>query len=239
MLSHWSQTSTPSPSTSGATVNWQDIFELSILLTIHTDKSTFHHPQCVYNVIPGNYTHDGKLDMLIIAQSTSIGQLLLFIYPSMLSSSFCELFQLLPCSFAEKLDRHESNWTPPFHHSLTHPLWQSDADWPSWPPIGTFLAQDVEEHLEHHGSLWSSLQGVKVFECYSCNTALTPLAVTIPLSHLNCHIANLYSNVDVDLNGDCVAGPRSWSWFLCPSSFLFPLTLQSYALLTPTFHFLF
>ena len=87
MSSRWSRTSTPSPSTSGATVNRQDTFELSLLFTMHTDNFTFHrsasfrHPQRVYNVVPGDYTHDGKLDVRVMAQGTSIRQLSLSIYP--------------------------------------------------------------------------------------------------------------------------------------------------------------
>jgi integrin alpha FG-GAP repeat containing protein 1 len=122
------RTSTPSPSTSGATGNRQDTFELSLLLTIRTHNFTFHrsasfcHPQRVYNVVPGDYTHDGKLDVLVMAQGTSTGQLSRFIYPSMLGGGFCELFRLLPRSFSENLDRHESDRTSPFHPSPTHPL---------------------------------------------------------------------------------------------------------------------
>ncbi len=128
MSSRWPRTSAPSPSTSGATVNGQNTFELGLLLTMHTDNFTFHrsasfrHPQRVYNVVPGDYTHDGKLDVLVMAQGTSTRQLSLSIYPSMPGGGFCEPFRLLPCFFSEKSDRHESNRTPPFHPSPTHPL---------------------------------------------------------------------------------------------------------------------
>jgi integrin alpha FG-GAP repeat containing protein 1 len=112
----------------GATVNRQNTFELSLLLTMHTDNFTFHrsasfrHPQRVYNVVPGDYTHDGKLDVLVMGQGLSTRQLSLFISPSMPGGGFCELFRLLPCFFSEKSNRHESNRTPPFHPSPTHPL---------------------------------------------------------------------------------------------------------------------
>ena len=118
----------PSPSTSGATLNRQNTFELSLLSIMHTENFTFHrsasfrHPQHVYNVVPGDYTHDGKLDMLVMAQGTSTRQLLLSIYPYMPAGGFCEPFRLLPCSFVENLDRHESNWTPPFPPTPTHSL---------------------------------------------------------------------------------------------------------------------
>ena len=102
-----------------ATVNQQNTFELSLLLTIRTDDFTFHrsasfhHPQRVYNVVPGDYTHDGKLDVLVMALGTSIRQLSLSIYPLMPGGGFCELVLLFPCSFAEKLDCMNRIGLPP------------------------------------------------------------------------------------------------------------------------------
>jgi hypothetical protein len=66
---------------------------------MHTDDFTFHHsasfrhPQRIYNIVPHDYTHDGKLDMLVMVLGTSTRQLSLSIYPSM--PGFCEL--LRPC----------------------------------------------------------------------------------------------------------------------------------------------
>lgn len=62
--------------------------------------ASFRHPQRVYNVVPGDYTHDGKLDLLVMAQGASNSQLSLYVYVSMPGGGFCELFRPLSYSFA-------------------------------------------------------------------------------------------------------------------------------------------
>ncbi|KAF8263408.1 hypothetical protein EI94DRAFT_1740946 [Lactarius quietus] len=42
----------------------------------------FRHPERIYNVVPGDYTHDGRLDLLVMSQSAS-PRLSLTIYPAM------------------------------------------------------------------------------------------------------------------------------------------------------------
>ena len=52
-------------------------------------NASLHHPQRVYNVIPGDYTYDGKLDLLVMAQGDSNAQLSLSLYTSMPGGGFC------------------------------------------------------------------------------------------------------------------------------------------------------
>jgi integrin alpha FG-GAP repeat containing protein 1 len=63
-------------------------------------SASFRHPQRVYNVVPGDFTHDGRLDVLVMAQGDSNAQLSLSIYTSMPSGGFCKLLRSLPYSFA-------------------------------------------------------------------------------------------------------------------------------------------
>ena len=55
-------------------------------------NASFRHPQRVYNIVPGDYTHDGKLDLLVMAQGASSTQLSVSIYTPMLGGGFCALF---------------------------------------------------------------------------------------------------------------------------------------------------
>lgn len=65
-------------------------------------SASFRHPQRVYNVVPGDYTHDGKLDLLVMSQGASSTQLSLFVYTPMPGGGFCRLPPLLPNSFAQQ-----------------------------------------------------------------------------------------------------------------------------------------
>jgi integrin alpha FG-GAP repeat containing protein 1 len=46
----------------------------------------------LYNVVPGDYTHDGKLDLLVMSQGASNTQLSLLVYTSTPGGGFCRLF---------------------------------------------------------------------------------------------------------------------------------------------------
>src|SRR6266850_1321480 len=97
MSLRWPRTSIPSPSISGVTVSGQRGVRASPLFTIQIDEfsfrrsASFRHPQRVYNVVPGDFTHDGRLDVLVMAQGDSNAQLSLSIYTSMPSGGFCKL----------------------------------------------------------------------------------------------------------------------------------------------------
>jgi integrin alpha FG-GAP repeat containing protein 1 len=43
-------------------------------------STSFKHPTRVYNVVPGDFTHDGTLDLLVMSESSTSDQLDLFLY---------------------------------------------------------------------------------------------------------------------------------------------------------------
>ena len=56
------------------------------------DKSTsFRHPQKVYNAVPGDFTQDGKLDILVMCQDRVASQLSLQMYAGLPGGGFGEL----------------------------------------------------------------------------------------------------------------------------------------------------
>ena len=49
----------------------------------------------MYNVVPGDFTHSGKLDLLVMSQRGSYNQLSLTLYPSLVGDGF----GMLRCDF--------------------------------------------------------------------------------------------------------------------------------------------
>lgn len=47
---------------------------------------SFQHPQRISNVVPGDFTHNGKLDILVMSQGNN--QLDLTLYPASISGGF-------------------------------------------------------------------------------------------------------------------------------------------------------
>ncbi|KAH9979777.1 hypothetical protein BJV77DRAFT_1048772 [Russula vinacea] len=86
-----------------------DQHTISVHLWNHDDFSfrrfaSFRHPQRVYNVVPGDYTHDGKLDLLVMAQGASNSQLSLYVYVSMPGGGFStNPLELPPSTLAQPI----------------------------------------------------------------------------------------------------------------------------------------
>lgn len=53
-----------------------------------TDSYSIKHPSQVYNVVPGDFTHSGKLDLLVMSKSGSNSQIDLTLYPSLVGDGF-------------------------------------------------------------------------------------------------------------------------------------------------------
>ena len=52
------------------------------------DAGAFKHGRRVLNVVPGDFTHSGKLDLLVMSQSRSSDQIDLTLYPALTSGGF-------------------------------------------------------------------------------------------------------------------------------------------------------
>ena len=52
------------------------------------DAGAFKHNRKVLNVVPGDFTHSGKLDLLVMSQSRSSNELDLTLYPALTSGGF-------------------------------------------------------------------------------------------------------------------------------------------------------
>ncbi|KAH8995858.1 hypothetical protein EDB86DRAFT_2920938 [Lactarius hatsudake] len=67
-------------------------------------SASFRHPERVYNVVPGDYTHDGRLDLLVMSQSASSTRISLSIYPAMPAGGFfMNPIELPPSSIAQPI----------------------------------------------------------------------------------------------------------------------------------------
>ena len=51
--------------------------------------SSFQHPRRILNVVPGDFTHDGKLDLLVMSQSQAVAQLDMSLYRGSPGGEFC------------------------------------------------------------------------------------------------------------------------------------------------------
>ncbi|KAH9934948.1 uncharacterized protein B0H18DRAFT_1182116 [Fomitopsis serialis] len=66
---------------------------LSVYLWDHEEytfrkSAVFRHPQRVYNVIPGDFTQDGRLDLLVLSQAASASQLAVHLYRAQSGGGF-------------------------------------------------------------------------------------------------------------------------------------------------------
>ena len=69
---------------------------LSVPLPIFVEEYTFkksvafRHPQRVYNVIPGDFTQDGRLDLLVYSQSANSNEISVQLYVALPKGEFGE-----------------------------------------------------------------------------------------------------------------------------------------------------
>ncbi|KAG6899532.1 hypothetical protein C0993_009348 [Termitomyces sp. T159_Od127] len=54
----------------------------------YQEASSFRHTHRVQNIVPGDFTHSGKLDILVMSESQSKGQLDMTLYPASLAGGF-------------------------------------------------------------------------------------------------------------------------------------------------------
>ncbi|KAF8968304.1 hypothetical protein BDZ97DRAFT_1655046 [Flammula alnicola] len=144
------------------------------------DSGSFKHPRRVYNVVPGDFTHSGKLDLLVMSQSQTNNQLDLTLYPSLVGDGF---------------DVDNPLTLPPSILSQPIPL-DIDGDM-KIDLLGMTPASngDPDASFQVWQNVWNSS---------STDSTLFKLE-DAPFKGKQCAISNPHSNAVVDLDGDCLA----------------------------------
>ncbi|KAI0320316.1 hypothetical protein OF83DRAFT_1162494 [Amylostereum chailletii] len=137
--------------------------------------ASFVHPERVFNIVPGDFTHDGTLDILVMSQNAASNQLSMFLYTALPGGGF---------------DRDPLS-IPPSTLSQPIPL-DIDGDM----KIDLLGAEPGDaSHLKVWQNVWNQSQ---------TDGPLYDI-IDAPLPGANCRISNPHSNAVVDLNGDCLA----------------------------------
>ncbi|KAF8162813.1 hypothetical protein B0H34DRAFT_295552 [Crassisporium funariophilum] len=142
------------------------------------DSSPFKHSKKVLNVVPGDFTHSGKLDILVMSQSSTSNQMDLTLYQALLNGG---------------LDTSNPLSLPP--SSLSQPI-----------PID--IDGDMKIDLLGIPSSSSSNSKYQIWQNVWNASTTTPTLFEIldaPFKGNQCTIANPHSNAVVDLDGDCLA----------------------------------
>ncbi|GBE82743.1 integrin alpha N-terminal domain-containing protein [Sparassis latifolia] len=155
---------------------------LSVYLWNHEDfvfrkAAVFRHPQKVYNVIPGDFTHDGKLDLLVMSQAAATSQLAINLYVASSGGGF----NLTPVSALPSIQAQPMPMD--FNGDLNIDL------------FGIPAPQSSNSPFKVWQNVWNSSQtNSPIFEI-----------VDPKFNGAQCTLANPHSNAAVDLNGDCLA----------------------------------
>ncbi|TFY66482.1 hypothetical protein EVG20_g4607, partial [Dentipellis fragilis] len=140
-------------------------------------SASFRHPQAVYNVVPGDFTQDGTLDVLVTSRSSVSGQLTMSLYPARVGGGFDVDSIHLPSS------------------TLSQPI-TLDID-------GDMKIDLLGLRPGNPPSLkvWQNVWNASDSSDHLYDIIDPPFNGTQPL----CRISNPHSNAVVDLNGDCLA----------------------------------
>ncbi|GLB35509.1 putative repeat domain in Vibrio, Colwellia, Bradyrhizobium and Shewanella [Lyophyllum shimeji] len=147
---------------------------------IYEESISFRHPRRVDNVVPGDFTHSGKLDLLVMSRSQNRDQLDMTLYPA---------------SFEGGFDFHNPITVPPSTLSQPIPI-DADGDL-KIDLLGMTPSSkgDSKAPLRLWQNVWNASQP---------NSPMFDL-VTPAFHGPQCTLANPHSNAVVDLNGDCLA----------------------------------
>ncbi|KAG5717871.1 T-cell immunomodulatory protein [Termitomyces sp. T112] len=147
---------------------------------VYQEASSFRHPRRVHNVVPGDFTHSGKLDILVMSESDTKGQLDMTLYPASLTGGF---------------DVNHPLNVPPSTLSQPIPI-DANGDM----KIDLFgLTPASKNDPKAPFQLWQNV--------WNASQPDSPLFKIIsPAFHgPQCTLASPHSNAIVDLDGDCLA----------------------------------
>ncbi|OBZ75437.1 T-cell immunomodulatory protein [Grifola frondosa] len=140
-------------------------------------SAVFRHPQRVYNVIPGDFTQDGKLDLLVLGQAPQRNTLSIQLYVASPQGGFdlhpvsapaSAQAQPIPMDFNGDLKIDLFGITSPSSSNAPFKVWQN---------------------------VWNSSQTIS--EIFNI--------VDPQFTGAQCTLSNPHSNAAIDLNGDCLA----------------------------------
>ncbi|KAJ3892409.1 hypothetical protein GG344DRAFT_87791 [Lentinula edodes] len=157
---------------------------LSVYLWNHEEytfqkSSSIKHPSDIYNVVPGDFTHSGKLDLLVMSGSWASGPLDLSVYPARADGGF----------------------------DVKNPFYVESSSQSQ--PIPLDLNGDMKIDLlgmtassQHNSETFQTWKNV-----WNASQPHSPLfeVADSPFHGSQCIISNPHSNAVVDLDGDCLA----------------------------------
>ena len=179
------------------------------------NSASFKHPERVYNVIPGDFTQDGKLDLLVYSQSAKMSELSVDLYPALPAGGFGESCPYLLCvpvvPYLVDMNRISSPTS-----GLAQPIPMDMNGDLKIDLFGIPSPQDSSSPFKIWQNVWNnSNPHSDVFSMYVAAPSHETACLTQKLYSTNpkfdgshCTLANPHSNAAVDLNGDCLAG---WS----------------------------
>ncbi|KAJ8581014.1 hypothetical protein M405DRAFT_869047 [Rhizopogon salebrosus TDB-379] len=140
--------------------------------------SSVQHPAPIYNVIPGDFTHDGKLDLLVMSANRASNGLDMTLYIGNHDGTFA----------SETISAPSSTLSEPIPVDVDGDM-QIDL-------LGTAYSQGTySDPLTVWRNTWNVSQSQPtLFEL-----------VNPPFNGNQCTLANPHSNAVIDLNGDCLA----------------------------------
>ncbi|KAF5357873.1 hypothetical protein D9756_001989 [Leucocoprinus leucothites] len=141
----------------------------------------FTHPAKVLNAVPGDFTHTGKLDLLVMSQGKNKDEIDMYVYPSIQTMVLTNAIS-----------------------DTAHPVKIQSST--SAQPIPLDIDGDLK--IDLLGLTTSSGSQIQVWQnVWNSSISDSPL-FEMQDSHFKgsqCKIANPHSNAVVDLNGDCLA----------------------------------
>ncbi|KAF9265836.1 hypothetical protein L218DRAFT_956809 [Marasmius fiardii PR-910] len=154
---------------------------LSVFLWNHEafrfDKSgSYEHPTEVYNTVPADFTHSGKLDLLVMSRGQRDGLLDLSLYPALPSGGFGNLLTLPSSSLSQPLPID-------LNGDMKIDL------------LGMTADSQTSDKLQVWENIWNSSD---------TQSPLFKLT-NAPFHGKQCKISHPHSNAVIDLNGDCLA----------------------------------
>lgn len=191
-----------------------------IALPMATEGYTFkkltavRHPQKVYNVIPGDFTQDGRLDLLVYGQSSNSNEVSVQLYVALPQGKFgeyCLSLTHIPLServTGEPIDAPASISAQPIPMDMNGDL-RIDL-------FGSTSSASASSPFKVWQNVWNASNPnsqtfnvyVYVLKCLCVKTLNQEPSVDPKFNGAHCTLSNPHSNAAVDLNGDCLAGMR-------------------------------